>query len=156
MAIMKTTAVVLVCVLTLETAALAAVRGKEVMYVGGTIANLPEATEGRLDTDDTKILKFSSDKGSFDIPYEGVTSLEYGQKAGRRVGVAIVITVWALFSKKRKHFLTIGYKDVNGQAQGVVIELPKGTPKSIITIIEVRSGIKCEYESDEARKHVHG
>lgn len=134
----------------------AAVRGKEAMYVGGTISGMPEATEGELATDDPKVLKFSSSKGKFEIPYEGITSVEYGQKAGRRLGVAIVITVWALFSKKRKHFLTIGFKDANDKPNGVVLELAKGTPKSVITIIEARSGVKCEYESEEARKHVHG
>jgi hypothetical protein len=133
-----------------------AVRGKEVMYVGGTIAGLPEATEGLLDTTDPKALRFTSSKGKFDIPYDGVTSIEYGQKAGRRLGVALAITVWALFSKKRKHFLTVGFKDGEDKPQGVVIELPKGTPKSVITVLEARSGLKCEYESEEARKHVHG
>lgn len=126
------------------------------MYVGGTIPNLPEATEGVLDTSDSKILKFTSNKGNFEIPYEGITSIEYGQKAGRRLGVAVVITVWALFSKKRKHFLTVGFKDTQDKPQGVVLELAKGKPKSIITILEARSGLKCEYESEEARKHVHG
>lgn len=133
-----------------------AVRGKKVMYVGGTIAGIPEATQGLLDTTDAKVLRFTSPKGNFDIPYDGVTSIEYGQKAGRRLGVAIVITVWALFSKKRRHFLTVGFKDAEDKPQGVVLELPKGTPKSIITVLEARSGLKCEYESEEARKHVHG
>jgi hypothetical protein len=134
----------------------AAVRGKEVMYVGGTISSVPEATEGELDTTNEEALLFTSPKGSFSIPYTQITSLEYGQKAGRRVGVAIVITVWALFSKKRKHFLTIGWKEESGKPQGVVLELPKGTAKKTITVIEVRSGHKVEYESEEARKHVHG
>jgi len=133
-----------------------AVRGKEVMYVGGTIAGLPEATEGELDHSDQKSLRFSSPKGKFEIIYENITSIEYGQKAGRRLGVALTITVWALFSKKRKHFLTLGFKDAEDKPQGVVLELPKGTPKSVITIVEARSGRKCEYESEEARKHVHG
>jgi hypothetical protein len=101
-------------------------------------------------------MRFTSSKGQFEIPYEGITSIEYGQKAGRRLGVALTITVWALFSKKRKHFLTVGFKDTADKPQGVVIELPKGTPKSIITTLEVRSGRRCEYESEEARKHVHG
>ncbi|MFN7939012.1 MAG: hypothetical protein U0R19_37135 [Bryobacteraceae bacterium] len=133
-----------------------AVRGKEVMYVGGTAQGVPEATEGELDTSDPKALRFTSKKGNFDVIYETITSIEYGQKAGRRLGVALTITVWALFSKKRKHFLTLGFKDADDKPQGVVLELPKGTPKSIITIIEARSGRKCEYESEEARKHVHG
>jgi hypothetical protein len=133
-----------------------AVRGNEVMYVGGTIAGLPEATEGLLDTTKEKMLTFTSKKGSFDIPYDGITSIEYGQKAGRRLGVALVITVWALFSKKRKHFLTLGFKDKDDKPHGVVLELPKGTPRSVIAVVEARSGRKCEYESEEARKHVHG
>ncbi|HWR51685.1 MAG TPA: hypothetical protein VN428_11295 [Bryobacteraceae bacterium] len=134
----------------------AAVRGEDVLYVGGTIKNLPEATEGKLDTENDDKLVFTSDKGTFEIPCKNVTSLEYGQKAGRRVGVALVITVWALFSKKRKHFLTIGYDDAAGKRQGVVLEIAKGRAKTMITIIEARSGKKVEYESEEAKKHVHG
>lgn len=139
-----------------EPAAIAAVRGKDVMYVGGTIANLPEGTIGALDATSEKTLVFESPKGKFEIPYENITSLEYGQKAGRRLAVALTITIWALFSKKRKHFLTIGFNDETDKAQGVVLEIPKGTAKSFIIILEVRSGKKVEYESEEAKKHVHG
>jgi len=139
-----------------EAAAPEAVRGKNVMYVGGTIANLPEGTMGGINTKDEKALVFESEKGKFQIPYENVTSLEYGQKAGRRLGVAITLTLWALLSKKRKHFLTIGFTDANDKPQGVVLEIPKGSAKSTIMIIEVRSGKKVEYESEEARAHVHG
>jgi len=128
----------------------------EAMYVGGTIAGLPEGTMGRLETESDKVLVFESPKGKFEIPYENITSLEYGQKAGRRLAVALTITIWALLSKKRKHFVTIGYNDGNERAQGVVIEIPKGTAKFTLTILEVRSGKKVEYESEEARKHVHG
>jgi hypothetical protein len=128
----------------------------ETMYVGGTIAGLPEGTMGKLDTKSDKVLVFQSPKGQFEIPYENVTSLEYGQKAGRRLGVALTLTLWALLSKKRKHFLTIGFTDEHEKPQGVVLEIPKGTAKSFITIIEVRSGKKVEYESEEAKKHVHG
>jgi hypothetical protein len=134
----------------------AKVTGEEVMYVGGTIAHIPEATEGGMDIKDPKKLVFSSEKGSFEIPYAAIKTLEYGQKAGRRVGVAIVITVWALFSKKRKHFLTIGYDDPEGAPQGVVLEIAKGRAKTFITVIEARSGKKVEYESAEAKNHVHG
>ena len=134
----------------------ASVGSGETMYVGGTIAGLPEGTMGKLDTKSDKVLVFESPKGKFEIPYENVTSLEYGQKAGRRLGVALTLTLWALLSKKRKHFLTIGFTDENEKPQGVVLEIPKGTAKSFITILEVRSGKKVEYESEEAKKHVHG
>ncbi len=149
-------AALLIASFLLGPSAVAAVRGKEVMYVGGTIPNLPEGTVGRIDTTQEKGLVFESPKGKFEIPYENVTSLEYGQKAGRRLGVALTLTIWALFSKKRKHFLTVGFTDDNDKPQGVVLEVPKGTAKTIIIVIEARSGKKVEYESEEARKHVHG
>ena len=152
----RTVALILISVWCLELSSSAKVTGEEVMYVGGTVSKIPEATEGRMDTKNEEKLIFCSDGGAFEIPYKSITSLEYGQKAGRRVGVAIVITVWALFSKKRKHFLTIGYKDQEDKPQGVVLEIAKGRAKSMITIIEARSGKKVEYESDEAKKHVHG
>ena len=152
----KSVALVLILALFWLPLAEASVSSGEAMYVGGTIAGLPEATMGKLDTNSDKVLVFNSPKRRFEIAYENVTSLEYGQKAGRRVGVAIVMSVWALFSKKRKHFLTIGFTDEKDKPQGVVLEIPKGTAKSFITILEVRSGKKVEYESEEAKKHVHG
>lgn len=152
----KLLAALLICCFAVEPLAYAKVSGKEAMYVGGTIPNLPEGTIGTLDTTDEKVFKFKSPKGNFEIPYENITSLEYGQKAGRRLGVALTITIWALFSKKRKHFLTVGWNDENDKPQGAVIEVPKGTVKSFLITLEVRSGKKVEYESEEARKHVHG
>ena len=149
-------AILLLCAIGAGTLPAEKVDRGEAMYVGGTIAGLPEGTMGRLETTSDKVLAFQSSKGNFEIHYENVTSLEYGQKAGRRLAVALTITIWALLSKKRKHFLTIGYTDANDKPQGVVIEIPKGTVKSTITILEVRSGKKVEYESEEARKHVHG
>lgn len=153
----KPVALILILVFLWLPLAEASVGSGEAMYVGGTIAGLPEATMGRLDTKSDKVLVFESPKGRFEIAYENVTSLEYGQKAGRRLAVTILTGSWIyLLSKKRKHFLTIGYTDANEKPQGVVLEIPKGTAKSFITIIEVRSGKKVEYESEEAKKHVHG
>lgn len=140
----------------LEATLPAKVSGEEMMYVGGTITSLPEATEGRADVKNEEKLIFTSEKGGFEIHYRAITSLEYGQKAGRRVGVAIAVTWVALFSKKRKHFLTIGYTDKDGKPQGAVLEIPKGRAKSLIITLEARSGKKVEYESEEAKKHVHG
>ena len=134
----------------------AAVRGDDVKYVGGTITTIPQDTDGSLLIDQAVGLKFQCKKGAFEIPFDRISSLEYGQKAGRRIGVAILVNPLFLLSKKRKHFVTIGYKDGAGIQQGVVLELSKGLPSKVITIVEARSGVKCEYESEEARKHLHG
>jgi hypothetical protein len=87
------------------------------------------------------------------IPYKTIQSLEYGQKAGRRVGVALAVSPLFLFSKKRKHFLSIAYLDEQGQKQGAVFELAKGTVRSALSTFETRSGKQIEYESEDAKKH---
>src|SRR5579859_639133 len=75
------------------------------MYVGGTISTLKEKTEGRPELRDSSFV-FSYEKATFSIPYAQINSLEYGQKAGRRLGMAIVISPLFIFSHKRKHFMT--------------------------------------------------
>ena len=141
------------------TAPLLAVDGKKAEYVGGTIAGIGEQTEGKLDTSNATALTFSPDKKGavpFSIPYDKITSLEYGQKSGRRVAVALLVSPLALFSKKRKHFMTVSFNDESGKEQAVVLELGKDIVRTTLTIVETRSGKKVEYQDDEARKAGRG
>lgn len=134
----------------------AAVRGDSVMYVGGTISSIPEKTKGKLDLSDTDIASFVSKKGTFKIPYIGISSIEYGQKAGRRVGVALAVNPLALFSKKRKHYVSVSFIDSNGSRQGIVLEVGKKRVHRIVETLEMRSGKTIEFESEEAQKHFQG
>jgi hypothetical protein len=146
----------LAAVLFCEISLLAGIDKDAAMYIGGTVEVIPEKTEGRLDlTNDDKMV-FRWQNGSWDLPYKQIKSLEYGQKAGRRVGVAIAVTWVALFSKKRRHFLTIGFEDPDGKKQAALIEIGKARVRVSLSVLEARTGLKVEYESDEARKHVHG
>src|SRR4051812_30506706 len=78
----------------------------EAMYVGGTVTELKERTEGKPVVAD-KGFVFEYKKTQWEVPYEKINSLEYGQKAGRRVGAAIGLALinpvgmLMLFSKKR-------------------------------------------------------
>jgi len=131
-----------------------AVRGTKAKYMGGTIAEVPDKTDGELDLSGEDMAVFTAKGGQkINIPYKSIESLEYGQKAGRRVGVALAVNPLFLFSKKRKHFLSIGYNDEQGHRQGVVFELSKGIVRSTLSTFETRSGKQIEYESEEARKH---
>ncbi len=100
-------------------------------YIGGTVSNLKEGDEGVSSTKDEKIFIFESGKERVQIPYDKVDSLEYGQKAGRRVGVAFVVNPIFIFSKKRRHFLTLGYTDADGKQQAAVFELGKDIVREI-------------------------
>jgi len=134
------------------TAVAEAVGGKNAMYVGGTVSGVKEKTEGKLSTEGDTEAVFSAKNTTAAIPYASITSLEYGQKAGRRVAVAVFISPLALFSKKRNHFLTISYTDAAGKEQAAVFELGKDIVRTTLKVLEVRSGKEIEYQDDEARK----
>src|SRR4051794_4595592 len=134
-----------------------AVDGNKAAYIGGTIPDLKEKAEGRLETTNATTLTFSANKQpALTIPYTSISELEYGQKAGRRIGVAIMISPLALFSKKRNHYLTISYKDDAGKDQAAVFELGKDVVRTTLKIIETRSGKEIQYQDDEARKSLGG
>lgn len=151
--------------------ALAAVRGKSAKYVGGTILIYAgtekerekgqKPVDGKWDLEDEYLVFTPKKKGlqPLRVPYKKIESLEYGQKVGRRVGAAIGVAMISpvgllfLFSKKRKHFLTIGFKDEQDKLQGAVFELAKGIVPESLSTLEASCGKKVEYESEEARKH---
>lgn len=125
-------------------------------FVGGTITTIKTGTEGHVSTDDEKVYVFSYKAGDLKIPYERVEALEYGQKTGRRLGLALTISPWLLLSKKRKHFLTISWKDDSDKDQAVVLELGKDIVRVQLASLSARTGRKIEYQDDEARKYGAG
>lgn len=132
-----------------------AVDGKKVVYMGGTWAQFDPGLEGKLDVSSETKAFFLADKGGREeIVYARVTSLEYGQKAGRRVALALVLSPWVLFSKKRKHYLTIGFSGESDKPQGVVLELGKDITRGMLTTFEIRTGKKIEYETEDAKKNI--
>ena len=152
----KTVAVFLSLLFFMEPALWAGLGSDKTMYVGGTINSIKEGTEGASSAKDENNFIFNYQGGKLAIPYDRVNDLEYGQKAGRRLGLAIAVTWMALFSKKRKHFLTVGYKDENDKQQAAVFELGKNVVRVTLASLEARTGKKIEYEDDEARKSGRG
>ena len=137
---------------------LAGVDGKKAVYVGGTRTEIKEAAEGRFDVSNETEMAFTPDKTHVrhTIAYGEVTDLEYGQHAGRRVAVALLVSPIAIFSKKRQHFLTINFKDSSGKEQAVVFELGKDIVRTTLSILEARTGKKIQYQDEEARKSGKG
>lgn len=136
----------------------AAVRGESAAYVAGTL-KLPEGAEGSLNLDDPKVLRFTHKGGTVDIPYAQITSMEFGQKVGRRVGATIALGVTTLglmalpmlFSKKKKHYLTLGYTNAEGFKEAAIFELAKGIVRESILILETRTGKRVEIDTEEAK-----
>jgi hypothetical protein len=153
---MRRTITAVVVVILVASSALSAVGGKNAEYVGGTLNGIKERAEGKLSTAGETEAIFDSKDGKASFPYASVTGLEYGQKAGRRVAVAVLVSPLALFSKKRNHYLTITFNDASGKEQAAVFELGKDIVRTTLTVLETRTGKKIEYQDDEARKAGRG
>ena len=153
---MKRITLLLVVTLLLPTLALAGLGSKKTKYIGGTITALKEGVEGESSAKGETEFVFEHKHGRFTIPFDRITELEYGQKAGRRVAVAILVTPFALFSKKRKHFLTITYKDASDKEQVGVFELGKDVIRVSLASLQARTGKEIQYQDDSARKESKG
>ena len=142
----------LICALALDYTAFAGLGSDKTAYIGGTENQIKEGTEGISSAKDEKKFTFEYKGGTLEIPYDQVNDLEYGQKAGRRLGLALTVSPWLLLSKKRKHFLTVGWKDEQDKQHAAVFELGKSITRTTIATMEARTGKKVEYQDDEARK----
>jgi hypothetical protein len=146
--------------LALTSTAFAGIGSDKAVYMGGTAA-LKTGKEGVLDCTGTENAVFRVKKATeISIPYSAVTSIEYGQKAGRRVGAAIATTILVspvglalLLSKKRNHIVTVGWT-VDGKNEGAVFEVGKDVIRQTLVSLEARTGKKVEYESEDAKKNI--
>lgn len=162
---MKRTVAVVVMVSFVSPSLALAVDSKKAAYFGGTVsayAGAKNPVEGALDltSADKLVLRPGKDShADLEILYNRIEDLEYGQKAGRRVGTAVATTALlgpiglvSLFSKKRKHYLTISYKDETGMNQVAILELGKDIVRETLPIVRTRSGKEIVYQDEEASK----
>jgi hypothetical protein len=125
---------------------------RKATYRGGTITQLEVSQNGELSLESADQLVFDADSADLQIAYSSIQQIEYGQNAGRRLGLAIAVSPLFLLSKKRNHFLTIHFVDQRGDSQAVVFELGKKIVRAALAALEARTGLRIEYEDEEARK----
>ncbi len=130
--------------------------GSHVAYVGGTRADLPQGSAGVIDASDESYLVYFAKSSSFRVSYDKVNLLEYGQNVSRRYMLALTISPMFFMAKKRRHFLTIGYQDEAGKQQAVLFQVEKSDIRSVLVTLEARTGLRVEYQDEEARKSPKG
>ncbi len=134
----------------------AADQGGRAQYVGGTAAGLKANTEGRIVTTDERLFVFRTTRGDVTIPYGKINLLEYGQQASRRYALGVIVSPVLLLSKKRKHYLTVGYRDGQDRQQAMVFRVDKNDIRAVLAALEARTGLRVEYQDEEARKAGRG
>ena len=131
---------------------LAGGKGGKAEYVGGTIQQIPAGCGGSVEAVDTTYFVFSSHKASWRVAYDKINLLEYGLKVDRRVMAAVLISPLFLLSKKRQHYLTVGYQDDEGKQQAMIFRVNKDDIRATLASLEARTGRRIDFQDDEARK----
>ncbi len=126
--------------------------GGRVEYIGGTVEALARARKGRLDTTHKTHLMYHAGKTLYAVPWDSINLLEYGQRVGRRYAMAVLISPLLILSKTRKHFLTIGFVDEEGQQQALIFRVEKDDIRPLLVSLEARTNVRVEYQDEEARK----
>src|SRR3954452_17440810 len=145
-----------VCLLAAAFALAAAEPGVKAQFIGGTVHGIKPKADARLDLTGVDALSFRAGKTALQIDYRKVNTLEYGQNVSRRYAAAILISPVLLLSKARRHYVTIGFIDPEGDQQAVVLRIEKGDIRTILASLEARTGRRVEFTDDEARKSGKG
>jgi hypothetical protein len=130
--------------------------GVKTQLVGGTPAGMAAKSKVWLDYSGAEELVLRGGTTELRVAYHKVTTLEYGQTVSRRYAAALLISPILLLSKARKHFVTLGYVDAEGQQQVLVLRVEKGDIRTVLAGLEARTGRRVEYQDDEARKAIKG
>ncbi len=152
--------------------AMAAVRGHKSMYATGTLTTCKPGQMGTLAPSDAALVFTPEGNGTaMTISYDSITAMDYGEHAGRRVGSTIALGVTTLgvmalpmlFSKKKRHYLTV-YLNADpklaAQQREEMAKNPSAAPKGdvaafqvnkhdyadMISVLQAKTGLKVQEE----------
>lgn len=102
-------------------------------YTRGSVAAIPQYTNGKLDLSDRQSLRFHYGKPVWTLPYARITAIEVADKRQNEFVAIPGLT-------KKKRVFTIAFSDDKGKAQSVELELPVQAAIEALPLLEERSG----------------
>ena len=93
-----------------------------------------------------KMVEFQDTKGQIivTIPYDKIKSLLYEKTSKPRYAEAILVSPFFLFSKTKKHFLSIQYADANEAGAFCMLHMDKSNAIDIVNTAEAETGKHIE------------
>ncbi len=109
-----------------------------------------EGKKGKLIVDASLIrfLKGNEKEEYFSIPNKAVNEIFYSRVAGRRIGAAIMVTPLLLFSKGKKHYLTLAFNDGKDLVGAVEFKLHKSNYRGVLRGIEEVTGVELKFDQE--------
>ena len=141
----------LICLLSAITIPCVAQVSFDKVEIRSTFASASEGNTGHLSIDAKQIV-FSKKKNGqqpyFSIPTTAVKDLFYSRVSGRRIGAAILVSPLLLFSKGRKHYMTLSFNDGQSLVGAVEFKLDKGNYRPILRSVESSTGLVMKYDQE--------
>ncbi len=146
---LKVLVVVSVCLLL--PAELSAQMSFKKVEVRTTYGKAEEGKKGKLIVDGESI-RFVKEKNErdeyFTIPSDAVTDVFYSRVSGRRIKTAIFVNIFLLFSKGKKHYMTLSFDDGGAIVGAVEFKLDKKNYRGILRAIEQVSGVDLVFDQE--------
>ncbi len=116
----------------------AASRAETTTYVDGNLPGVSPNTGGTLVFSDDKTIVFRTGLATINVPYSSVTSSELGATRETSHG-APLYKVWARHKKTETQFLTVNFKNDEGEAKTMTLELAQASAPSVLAVIREHS-----------------
>lgn len=128
--------------------AFAASRAETTTYVDGNLTGVSPNTGGTLLFSDDKTMVFRTGLATINVPYASVTRSELGATRETSHG-APIYKIWARHRKTETQFLTVDFKNDEGDAKTMTLELAQASAPSVLATIQGHTG-KTELASTAA------
>jgi hypothetical protein len=107
--------------------------------------NKTDEIKGSLVSDThTRVVRFEAGADSFVIPFSAIRSLLYERSAKPRYAEGLLLAWPLLFTKSKKHFVTIQYSDPSGQGRFEIVRLDKNNVQTALQTLEADTGVRVE------------
>ena len=112
-----------------------------------------QGKKGNLVVDTQQIL-FRKKNGEpyFSIPTGSVKDIFYSRVSGRRIGAAVLISPFLLFSKGRKHYMTLSFNDGKNMAGAIEFKLHKSNYRSCLRAVEQVTGLTMSSDQEGVKE----
>ncbi len=128
-----------------SSAAFGAPRPETTTYVDGNLKDVSPNTGGTLQFAEDKTMYFNTGVVSIPVPYASITKAELGATKTHSHDVPLY-KVWALHKrlteKTQTQYLTVGFKNAEGEDQSMTLELAQSVAPDVLSTIQNRSGLR--------------
>lgn len=117
-----------------------------------------EGEKGKLfvDAENIRFVRKDEKHEYFLIPSNSVAEVFYSRVSGRRIGTAILVSPFLLFSKGKKHYMTLSFDDGGDVVGAVEFKLDKKNYRGVLRSVEQVTGAALKFDQEGVKAEEEG